>query len=127
MAWSVWRNAGRADYRDVAQRRRNKYAAQRCWCDLDGGHWHASLKERQRCHTLTLEAQAGLIQQLERQPRYPLRVNGVTVADYVADFTYQRQAQRVVEDVKSVATRTPVYRLKRKLMAALYGIDIVEV
>jgi hypothetical protein len=33
----------------------------------------------------------------------------------------------VVVDVKSKPTRTAVYRLKRKLMIALHGIEIEEV
>jgi len=33
----------------------------------------------------------------------------------------------VVEDVKSKATKTAVYQLKKKLVKALYGVEIVEV
>ena len=33
----------------------------------------------------------------------------------------------MVEDVKSPATKTAVYRLKKKLVKALYGIEIIEV
>lgn len=68
----------------------------------------------------------GLIQGLERQPRYGLLVNGVKVGEYVADFAYMRSGQRIVEDVKSPATRTPVYKLKKLLVSALYNINILE-
>jgi hypothetical protein len=41
---------------------------------------------------------------------------------------YLEGGGRVVEDVKSPVTRRlPVYRLKRRLLAALYGIVIREV
>lgn len=64
---------------------------------------------------------------LELQPKYPLTVNGEKICTYIADFKYwdaQKNAE-IVEDVKGV--RTPVFRIKSKLVKALYGIDIVEV
>lgn len=71
---------------------------------------------------------AGLIAGLRRQVRFPLKVNGVRVCVYVSDFVYIEGRRRVVEDVKSEFTRKlPVYRLKRKLMLAVYGIAIREV
>jgi len=33
----------------------------------------------------------------------------------------------VVEDVKSEPTKTPIYRLKKKLLLACYGIQITEI
>ncbi|MBR5660596.1 MAG: DUF1064 domain-containing protein [Bacteroidales bacterium] len=49
---------------------------------------------------------------------------------YVADFVFTETAtgKEVVVDVKGgKATRTPEYRLKRKMMRALKGIEITEV
>lgn len=43
---------------------------------------------------------------------------------YVADFVYYEGNKRVVEDVKGV--RTPVYKLKKRLMAEIYGIEVKE-
>ena len=80
-------------------------------------------------HYLTLKAlqRAGVIAGLELQPRYPLVVNGYKVCTYVADFRYwDVLAQRlVICDVKGYPS--PVYKLKRKLMWACYGIDVLEV
>lgn len=57
----------------------------------------------------------------------PIRVNGVIVCRYWADFTYLENGVRVVEDVKSKITRMqPVYRLKKKLVAAAFGVEIRE-
>lgn len=57
-----------------------------------------------------------------------MNVNGVKICTYFADFAYFEQNARVVEDAKSTATKTPVYRLKRKLLLALYpGIDHREI
>ncbi len=50
------------------------------------------------------------------------------VGRYRADFVYEELRKgvwsEVVEDVKGFLT--PMYRLKRKLMKAIYGIDIRE-
>lgn len=67
---------------------------------------------------------AGAISGLRLQVRFPLRVNGVTVANYLADFVYVRDGRRVVEDVKGM--RTAVYKLKCRLMQAVHGIEILE-
>jgi hypothetical protein len=73
-------------------------------------------------------ARRGAIQNLERQVKFDLEVNGVKVCRYVADFVWHEvhdgQRWRVVADSKGV--RTPVYALKAKLMKAIHGIDILE-
>jgi hypothetical protein len=50
------------------------------------------------------------------------------VCTYIADFVYRNsQHQEVVEDVKSEITRkNPVYRIKKKLVKAIFGVDISE-
>jgi hypothetical protein len=70
--------------------------------------------------------EAGEITDLETQPVFPLVVNGVKVAQYRADFRFKDRDGRIhVEDVKGV--RTPVYKLKARMVKAIYGIDITEV
>ena len=87
----------------------------------------ASMREANRYVELMLLARVGDITDLECQPRYRLEVRGKLIATYVADFRYRRAGDLVVEDVKSQPTRTPVYRLKAKLLEALHGIRIVEI
>jgi len=88
-----------------------------------------SQKEADRYQELLWMQQARLIQDLELQPRYDLVVNTHKIGFYRADFRYEVVATSilVVEDVKSPATKTAVYRLKKKLVKALYGIEIIEV
>jgi hypothetical protein len=88
-----------------------------------------SAKEARRYSELRLLEKAGDVTDLRRQTVYPLIVGHTSVGAYRADFDYLTHAGivRVVEDVKSPATTTPVYRLKKKLMEALYGITITEV
>ena len=103
---------------------RSKYRNQPV--DLDG-HRFASKAEARRYSELVLLARIGEITDFELQPRYPLVVEGQKIATYVGDFRYQRDGRTIVEDVKSPASRTPVYRLKAKLLRALHGIEIVEI
>jgi len=103
----------------------NKYHAARTEVD---GIVFASKAEAARYCELKLLQGAGEITGLELQPKFPLIVNGKKVATYIADFRYTERGEVVVEDVKSVATRKiAVYRLKIKLVQAIYGIEICEV
>lgn len=89
------------------------------------GYRFASKKEAKRYLELKESQALGTISNLELQPRYPLVVNGEKVGTYVADFRYTSCVGTViVEDVKGM--RTPVYRLKKRLMKALYAIDVLE-
>ena len=101
----------------------SKYHAKRTEVD---GIVFDSRGEARRWVDLQLLEHAGMITELRRQVKYKLEVNGLKVCDYVADYTYFERGRYVVEDFKSPATRTPVYRLKRKLMFALLGIEIFE-
>ena len=104
--------------------RRQKYGAIRTTVN---GITFASRAEARRYQALLLLERAGEIRDLELQPAYPFVIKGILVGTYRADFRYRVPGQPVpvVEDVKGV--RTPVYRLKAKLMQAIYGITIQEV
>lgn len=86
----------------------------------------ASKREGARYGELSLMQAAGEIQDLVCHPSWPLMVNGHKVARYVADFSYYdcKADRPVVEDVKGYLT--PVYKIKRNLMKAIYGIEILE-
>jgi hypothetical protein len=85
----------------------------------------ASKAEARRYGELKLLEQAGVIQQLVCQPKYPIVVNGKKICDYIGDFAYLDGKGLVLEDVKGM--KTPAYRLKKKLVLACYGIEITEV
>jgi hypothetical protein len=107
---------------------RSKYNARRAEC---GDHWHASLKERERCFVLRQRAQLGEIRRLALQPRFVLAVNGQRVGVMTLDFAYdERQGSawvRIVEDVKGGrATKTEAYSLRKRLLRACWGIEIKE-
>jgi hypothetical protein len=88
-----------------------------------------SRREASRYQELLWMQRAGLICKIELQPRYDLVVNAQKLGFYRADFRYEMvsSGQVITEDVKSVATKTAVYSLKKKLVKALYGVEVVEV
>ena len=90
------------------------------------GHTFASKRERDRYEELAIMEAAGVIKALKRQVRHPLIVKGVKVGIYVSDFTYRERAAGplIVEDVKG--PRTQLYLLKKRLMLALYRVEVLE-
>lgn len=84
-----------------------------------------SQREATRYSVLKIMQSAGVISGLRLQVPFVIMVNGVKVCKYVADFVYIEKANQVVEDVKGM--KTPTYNLKKKLMKAVYGIEIQEV
>lgn len=98
-----------------------------------------SIKESRRYLQLKTLQQAGVITDLELQPRYDVVVNGHKICYYKADFRYMEKGAQVVEDVKAMPKTAKaikkykatgawkVYRLKKKLVEALYPIKIIEV
>lgn len=99
-----------------------------------------SKKEARRYSELKLLERAGKITDLKVHQRFSIDINGQHVCDYVADFVYNvtKTAEdpqhghilivsidTVVEDVKGF--KTDVYKLKRRLMKAVRGIEIKEV
>jgi len=87
----------------------------------------ASRAEAQRYGELKILEYQNHIACLELQPKYPIVVNGKKICTYIADFRYNDLDSKwqIIEDVKGI--RTPVYRLKKKLVEAIYNIEITEV
>lgn len=130
---------------------KSKYNNQK---DSRGAVKFDSKKEARRYDELMLMLQSGKIRNLKLQPQFTLqesyktpegkRVNAIR---YVADFSYEESVranvifpdgryrpsenavvwQTVVEDVKSAATKTRTYHMKRKMMLEKFGIEIREV
>lgn len=110
-----------------------------------------SQKGARRYDVLTARLQAGQIRDLRLQVEFTLQeaytdTEGcrVRAIRYKADFTYYRPPENgshaaywadqtgtpwvlVVEDVKSRATKTQKYAIKKKLLKERFGLDITEV
>ena len=110
----------------------NKYGNEKT--EVDGIKF-ASRHEAKRYVELKYMERAGLIKNLQLQRVYTLigtqKDKDGNVLErpvkYIADFVYTENGKTVVEDVKSPATRTDVYKLKKKLMLYKFGIEIKEV
>lgn len=124
---------------------RSKYGAKP---EVVDGHRFPSRKEARRYGELKWLERAGEITELKLQPRFPIVINGKPVRypsgvalEYRGDFKYTETAtgRIVVEDVKGVrktprppgvkkprheGTDTDASRIKRALVAAIYGIEV---
>ncbi len=96
------------------------------YCGFDQFHYFASKFEATRYGELNLLQKTGQITDLRSQVAYPIKVNGVAICKYIADFQYKNIAGGlVVEDTKGDEKAvTESFKLKRKLMGAVYGIEI---
>ncbi len=93
-----------------------------------------SKKEARRYDALVVMLRCGEITDLRIQPEFTL-IEAYTTPEgeriramrYRADFSYRKNGELIVEDVKSAATRTRTYLDKRKLMREIHGIEVTEV
>lgn len=91
---------------------------------VDGIVFH-SKREAARYRVLKAWENAGVISGLRRQVRFTFELRGVVICAYVLDFLYQlRDGSLIHEDVKGA--RTGEYAIKRRLMKAIYEIDVME-
>ncbi|QNB13456.1 DUF1064 domain-containing protein [Paraburkholderia tropica] len=92
-----------------------------------------SKREAKRYRELVAMQERGEIAELERQVVFVLAAAVVIggrkrpALRYVADFVYERagEERQTIEDVKGRITEG--YRIKRHLMKAVHGLDIVEI
>ena len=106
----------------------NKYHAKKITVD---GIQFDSRREAMRYSELLILQRSGIITNLKRQEEFELITScgKERPAKYHEDFSYIDTAtgEKVVEDVKSRATKTKDYILRRKLMNWRHGIQIREV
>ena len=128
-------------------KKRSKYRSEKITVELPDGSLHTfdSRKEARRYEELLVRLKAGEISDLRLQVKFvliPAQYEPDTIGkrggvkkgklierecSYYADFAYIEDGKQVVEDVKSPITRTPVYKVKKKLMLYVHGIRLKEV
>lgn len=105
------------------------------------GEHFASTKEGNRYCELKQLEKAGVIDSLEIHPRFELYVvaeapivQQVHIGYFSADFRYWTKAspgiaaQHVTEDTKSPITKKETaYRIRKRMVEAIYGIEITEI
>ena len=97
---------------------------------IDGIRFDSTKEGHRWCELQTLQ-KAGVISDLQRQVKFELQPafyfqgKKIRPIQYIADFVYNEGKEQIVEDVKGVKTQE--YKLKKKMMQYIYGIDIKEV
>lgn len=84
-------------------------------------------KKEADCYTeLLLRKRIGEIEDLFLQMPIHVIIDGVLVFKYLADFCYVevKSGTKFIIDVKGM--RTPLYKLKKKVIEALYKFKIIE-
>lgn len=100
--------------------KRNKYGAVSQWID---GYYFKSKKEARRYGTLKTLQMAKEISELKVHPKYPITINGKEICNVELDFSYKKDGNLVVEDTKGMDL--PISKLKRKMVNAVYGFEVV--
>lgn len=102
----------------------NKYHAKKTWMK---GRVYDSKFESEKAFELQLKQRAGLIKDLQEQVPFVLQegyINNqgkkIRPIFYIADFVYEENGKKIVMDTKSPATRTEVYKIKKKLFEKRY-------
>lgn len=103
----------------------NKYHAQKT--EVDGIKFDSKW-EAERYNQLSAMQRAGQIKDLQRQVKFILQdgyVNNkgekIRPICYMADFQYiDNEGRKIVEDTKSPATKTDVFKIKKKLFEAKF-------
>lgn len=106
---------------------RNKYNNQKT---IYNGFKYDSKKEAEHAKLLDLMQRAKdpaqRVISIKRQVPYVININGVKICTYYADFLVQYgNGKREVQDVKGY--KTDVYKLKKKLVEAIYKVKIIEI
>ena len=109
-----------SEYRAITKK--NKYHASRVEMD---GVVYDSKKEAKRAAVLQQQAKYGIITNLERQVTFELQPGytnnqgkKIRPINYIADFVYEQEGKKIVEDTKG--WRTKEYSIKKKLFEYKY-------
>lgn len=111
----------------IIQPKRQKFNARRTVVD---GERFDSQREADYYGELLYRQKAGEIENIQRQPEYLITKDGIVLASFRPDFQFTVRATRTweVHEVKGgKATRTEAYVLRKALVEAQHGIEIVEV
>jgi hypothetical protein len=105
----------------------NKYSAKPT---IYNGKKFPSIKEANYCKRLDISMKATSekerVIKYEMQVPFEVVVSGAKICKYLLDFkVYYADGSIEFIDVKGV--KTPVYRIKKKLVEAIHGIKIIEV
>lgn len=73
---------------------------------------------------LKIKVAGGLIDRFEMQVPFVIKINEIKICTYYADFVEYSKGIKTVVDVKG--RRLDVYKLKKKMVEAYFGIKVIE-
>lgn len=112
------------DFNKITKKHKSKKSKFNAKKTIVDGITFDSAWEAKRYSQLKILEKIGDISNLSLQVKYPIHVNNELICNYIADFVYEHNDSIIVEDAKGFLT--PEYKLKKKLMKAIYGIEIFE-
>lgn len=111
-----------AEFKAASKPRASKY--RNVPMEIDGIRF-ASKREAAFYSALKLREKAGEVYEIQLQRRYVLTApNGMLMATYVADFVFYDDLRKCTRVVDIKGFETDVFKLKRKMMRALLGIEV---
>jgi hypothetical protein len=114
-----------AAYREsIKKPKRSKYNNVKTTVD---GITFDSKAEAKYYQNLKLLEMAGEVEGVELQTPFALTVSGFLICTYRSDFTFTTRKDKKFHVVDCKGVRTKDFILKKKLMRAIYGIEIEEV
>jgi hypothetical protein len=108
----------------IGKKKQSKYRAKRTM-NADGTFSDSKKEARHDAEFMAMAKNKGVLR-VVRKERFTFVLNGVKLCAYESDWTvYYKDGRKEVFDAKGV--RTPVYKIKKKIMKAFFNIDIQEV
>lgn len=94
-------------------------------CNYRDFYYFPSTAEATRYAELRLLEKFKKIANLTCHPVFPIKLNGIHICKYIADFSYTKKGIKIVEDVKgNMKFATDVSKLKIKLAQAMHGVEV---
>lgn len=127
MEWTPEQYRAHLEKQAQATQKAKKSKFKNKWVEVDGIKFQ-SKREGDVYVELKRRMQIGEIKSIDRQKRYEFIINGLKVTSYRADFVIELSGGGFqVIDVKSPVTRNlNDYVIRKKLMKAMFDIEIVE-
>jgi len=110
-------------YREMAKPKRTKYGNVKVVID---GESYDSKIEAEFHHHLKLRERIGEVYGIVRQKDFLIELSGQRICVLKVDFWFydRRTLGMRAVDIKGGPTDTPVFRLKRKLVRAMFGVEV---
>ena len=92
--------------------------------EVDGIKFDSAREAQYYCQD-KLKIKAGILKKVDRQVPFVVKIKGIKCFAYIADFVeYYPDGSYDVIDVKGF--KTDIYKLKKRIVEAYFGIKIIE-